>query len=158
MQATEEEKAETARLRAKSMTKRRRLSKPALRKAIKNSFGNQMLIAKRLGVCQKTVQRYLRRWPELGKSFEEERSNLVCEAEDQLRLAIQRGEQWAIERALKNDGSRYAKKDEFKGGQVPLVAIQNNTTTFTPEQYLETMKKVKEIKGSTIELPAVKRK
>lgn len=151
---TPEEKEEIKRHR-KKFRRNGMLRKAPVRKAIRNSFGNISNIAEKVGSTNARVLYVIKKYPDLQIMLNRERAALLSEAECQLALAVKRGDQWAIDRVLENDGSHYANRKNVAAGAVPTLNIQNNTISFTPQQYIDTLKKAKEIKGVSIKLPEV---
>lgn len=68
--------------------------------AIRRSRGNQARAARRLGITRQAIQNWKRRHPHLEGVVAEARDSLVDMAEDNLRIALARGEVWATELTL----------------------------------------------------------
>jgi len=86
---------------------RARLSKSKVAAALKAASGRPTLAAAKLGVSHATICGWMERHPELRKVREEAQQQLVDVAETRLQMALNAGEQWAIERVLKGKAATH---------------------------------------------------
>jgi len=85
-------------------TPKKKITKEALTKAIKGSYGIISTIAKRLKCERKTVYNKFEEWPELKDLLIEERNEIVDLAENKLVSKIKSGEKTSIHFILKTLG------------------------------------------------------
>jgi hypothetical protein len=81
---------------------KRKVSKTKLLEAIKAAGGKWTGICEILGITRPTLSRYIQDDPEVAEACEFARDRIVERAEHKLAEAIERGEAWAIQLALKN--------------------------------------------------------
>ena len=85
--------------------------------ALKDSFGIQILIAKRLNVDRSTIVDYLERHPQFRKDLDLEKEKIVDKAESVLFQKISDNDldssKWVLSRLGKNRG--YSEKHEIEG-------------------------------------------
>ena len=101
-------------------TPERRLSKKTFSRAIKDSYGNIMVISERIGCRRSTVYSWLSKEPVLKKQLESEREKIVDVAENKLVENLEKGETSSIHFVLKTLGKNkgYIEKQilEHEGG------------------------------------------
>lgn len=77
-----------------------RLTLQQVERALRLSRGNQARAARRLNTTRQAIQNWKLRHPHLAGVIAEARDSLVDMAEDNLRLALAKGEVWATELTL----------------------------------------------------------
>lgn len=83
--------------------------------ALKDSFGNQSVIAQRCGVERATITQFLNKNLDIREMIEQEREKLIDVAEIKLNSKITEGSDRAIEFFLKTKGKKrgYVEKSEI---------------------------------------------
>lgn len=79
-----------------------KITKEKLLEAIKATGGKTSGICETLDITRPTLSRYLERWTEAAEAIEYARERVIDRAEHKLAEAIERGESWAIQLALKD--------------------------------------------------------
>ena len=105
-----------------------KVKKPEVIKAIQDAHGQKTGVCELLGISRPTLDRYLQD-AEIAEAFGFQKARRTDRAEYQLDLAIERGEAWAIQFALKNAKDReYSDRFEIenKGGVKVLVEYADN--------------------------------
>ena len=97
-------------------TPERRLTKTTFSRAIKDSYGNIMVISERIGCQRSTVYSWLDKELELKLQLDSEREMIVDLAENKLVENIQHGETSSIHFVLKTLGRKrgYVEKTEIE--------------------------------------------
>lgn len=82
--------------------------------ALKATKGMVYAAAERLGCSHVTVYNYIHKYPSVEEAFEHERGRMLDQAEIRLYQAVNEGEVWAIQFALKllGGGRGYASKSK----------------------------------------------
>lgn len=103
--------------------------------ALRKSKGGLYLAAEKLGVSAKTIRRYLKRWQEAREVLREERGKLLDKAEGKLLTAINKGDAWAVQFALKTIGRKrgYVERTEVTGAKGGAVKVYIAEDGFDPE-------------------------
>jgi hypothetical protein len=98
-----------------------------VKKAIRESGGILAAAARRLDCTRSTVGQYIERHPELRAIVEACRDAEIDTAEEQLFLAVKRGEPWAIAFVLKTIGRRrgYVERQEIESASLVVEIVRH---------------------------------
>jgi len=122
-------------------TPERRLTRKTFSRAIKDSYGNVMVISQRIGCMRSTVYSWLNKEPDLQDQLDSEREKLIDLAENKLVENLEKGETSSIHFVLKTLGKNrgYVEKQEIEhsGG------LEERVRNMTPK---EREKRLKELK------------
>ena len=113
-------------------TPERRLTKTTFSRAIKDSYGNIMVISERIGCWRSTVYAWLDKEPELQKQLESEREKIIDLAENKLVENLKNGETSSIHFVLKTLGKKrgYVEKQEIEHTD----GLKEKIRKMTPEE------------------------
>ncbi|MFC2103383.1 hypothetical protein ACFLSS_03025 [Bacteroidota bacterium] len=97
-------------------TPERRLTKTTFARAIKDSYGNIMVVSERIGCRRSTVYSWLDKEPELKMQLDYEREIIIDLAENKLVENLKNGETSSIHFVLKTLGKKrgYVEKQEIE--------------------------------------------
>jgi hypothetical protein len=108
-----------------------KVKKAEVLEAIKSAHGQKTGVCELLGISRPTLDRYLLD-TEVQEAFVFQKQRRTDRAEYQLDLAIERGEAWAVQFALKNARDReYSDRMDITTGGEKIKGYVG----FTPEQW-----------------------
>ena len=115
-----------------------KVTKDQLLEAIRKAGGQTTGICEMLDITRPTLARYLKRWQDAREAVDFAKTRLIDRAEYQLAAAVERGEAWAVQLALK--GSKrgrdrgYGDNVDVNDNQPMKVIVEyvNKNTTAQP--------------------------
>ena len=109
-----------------SSTKMTKITKKIFKEVATGSGGIQAVIAQKLNVDRGTVNKYIKRHPDMREFLEKEREKIIDKAEHKLFEAADKGEKWAIERILRTIGKSrgYGDYQEIDHGEGIKIIIE----------------------------------
>jgi len=121
--------------------KGKRLHKPAIIKAIRNSYGNITIIAERLGCERMTIYNWLQKDEEIAQMIKDEREKIVDLAESKLVSKVEEGSETMIALVLKTLGRErgYVEKQNIVNEN---VNYNIDLSKLTDEQLQELKRKI----------------
>ena len=131
-------------------TPERRLTKTTFSRAIKDSYGNIMVISERIGCQRSTVYSWLDKELELKLQLDSEREMIVDLAENKLVENLKNGETSSIHFVLKTLGKKrgYVEKQEIEHTDGLKEKIRNMTPEEREKRWEELDREWKKNKNS----------